>query len=139
MKGSSTYITKLFTVERRESFAPNRVLLDVPPLAVLTNAYLHGFNELRQCAIITIRPKLAEILMQELQKVVDRIIAQKSIARSARQQDFAYLAEVAARHFIPYIERCFNHIFQSTSSLLDTSQVLDPLSELFQEKHKQPR
>lgn len=117
-------------MERRESFAPNRILLEVPPLAILTNAYLHALNELRQCAIITIRDKLGEILLQNLRKLVDLIVAQKSVSRSNRQADFSYLAQITVEHFVPYIEKCFNHIFQS-SSLIDTNTLLDSLNELF--------
>jgi len=119
-------------IERKESMAPNRILLEVPPLAVLTNSYLHALNELRQCGLITIRSRLAGILYNELEKVVENIASQKSISRSTRQQEFSQMAQVAAEHFVPYMEKCFNHIFQSSSTLLDTAPLLDKLGELFE-------
>ena len=105
------HILYLCLVERRESFAPNRILLELPPLAVLTNSFLNAFNELRQCAIVTIRPQLAKAVYASLNEIVERIKAQKSTARSTRQADFTRLAQVCAEHFLPYIEKIFSHIF----------------------------
>ena len=80
---------------------------------------------------------MGDILLQNLRKLVNLIADQKSISRSNRQADFSYMAQIASEHFIPYIEKCFNHIFQS-SSLIDTSALLDSLNELFVKKSNLP-
>jgi conserved oligomeric Golgi complex subunit 8 len=119
--------------------APSRVLLEYPPLAVLTNGFLHALNELRQCAILSIRPQLARVLYQQIEEIVASLVTQKSTARSpARQKDLASLAQGAAEHFVPFIDRCFNAVFQTTLSLLDVAALLHTLETLFERKSVRP-
>lgn len=42
--------------------SPPYVLMDQPPLALLVNGMLAAFNELRHCALLSLREPVAEVI-----------------------------------------------------------------------------
>ena len=55
------------------SLSPPHTLLDFPPLAQLTNALIHAFNELRQCAPLSLAPSIAQEIRRLLESTVHDI------------------------------------------------------------------
>ena len=55
------------------SLSPPHSLLDFPPLAHFTNALVHAFNELRQCAPLSLAPSIAQELRRLLESTVHDI------------------------------------------------------------------
>ena len=55
------------------TLSPPHTLLDFPPLAHLTNALIHAFNELRQCAPLSLAPSIAQELRRLLESTVHDI------------------------------------------------------------------
>ena len=107
------------------------ILLEFPALAVLTNDYLITFNELRQCAIISIRPKLVKIIEESLRTIANELKALESTIHSKDSETFTKLCQTVTDTFIPYIDKCFSHIYQSSISLLDLSSIIFILSEIY--------
>ena len=55
------------------SLSPPHTLLDFPPIAQLTNALIHAFNELRQCAPLSLAPSIAQEIKRLLESTVHDI------------------------------------------------------------------
>lgn len=49
---------------------PPHTLLDYPPLAILTNALVQAFNDLRQCAPLAMGPEVCQELRRLLESTV---------------------------------------------------------------------
>ena len=56
-----------------QSLSPPHTLLDFPPVAQLTNALIHAFNELRQCAPLSLAPSIAQEIKRLLESTVHDI------------------------------------------------------------------
>jgi hypothetical protein len=114
------------------ALAPPMMLLAYPLLAELCNAVLSSLNDLRLCAILTLRLPLAASLQQSLERVVSslRVYQQKlqiqikqasaqgkgqaggpGIALKRKEAEFRELCEVVALVLLPYLERCFRCLF----------------------------
>lgn len=60
-------------IDSKDPYSPPAVLLNYPPLAVLTNGYLSALNELRYCAPMAMQQSLSDILSKNLLLVTNHL------------------------------------------------------------------
>ena len=114
-----------------EKFAASTALLDVLPLAQLTNSYLTAFNDLRLCAPVTLLPRFISEIENSFSQIAFGLKAHKAIIKSSEEESFTNLIKKAYEIFFPYIERCFNHLFHSSnSSLIDINPFVEILQSI---------
>ncbi|ORX91000.1 Dor1-domain-containing protein [Basidiobolus meristosporus CBS 931.73] len=120
MKKNVSWLTnnKALTTEpakttSRSVFAPPTSLVNFPPLARLTNAFLSAFNSLRLLAPISIMRDLSiqiDHSLMDATKSIQSYAAHKSDIWSSRPEEkaiFERFCELFVNSFIPYIKRCF--------------------------------
>jgi hypothetical protein len=75
---------------------PPRVLIDYVPLAVLLNAILQAFNELRKCCPQSLQTPISTALFNALNHVVDLIGNVTDNAKPEDKKGFAEFCRVSA-------------------------------------------
>ncbi|CAG8488013.1 14338_t:CDS:1 [Racocetra fulgida] len=91
------------------SFTPLIILLDYPPLAYLTNAYLAAFNSLRLVAPVSLFHPLGKHLSQSLMLITD-LLHEYGDTLVKHDHDITVLQgfnATFAQSFVPFISRCF--------------------------------
>lgn len=152
------------SISRDEAHAPDQELLDFPPLAILCNGYLAAFNELRQCAPLAVRSRVAKVMEDNI-----RTFTAAVVARSHQKSDeLRAFAKISARVLIPYLVDSLAYVYggrtarrrkdssteggghdavQESSSaaepkafaspaLLDASSLVQPLLPLFESQQE---
>lgn len=101
------------------SLAPPPSLLHYPPLASLTNALIHAFNDLRQCAPLCLGPEAAQEISRLLESTVHDIGEFHRVEHASfSEKEFkAYhqLCRVIVTEFLPFVKRCFDNLFHDSS------------------------
>ncbi len=118
---------------RPDSLAPPLELLEFPFLAMLTNAVLAAFNELRQCAPLSLQPSLKQQLEDAVATVVSAVRWLKAEARfstPAEEASFARMCRLLVEQQMPHLSRCFDAVFHSAKPLINLS-ALALLTEYF--------
>jgi len=136
-KGLSQYNP---TTESSAEFPAPRILLDYPPLAILTNSILETFNDLRTCWPYSLKISLAELLKQSLFRVLEKLREHKTLSHMSETEIklFGEMCQVVAEEFLPYISNCFDAIFQSVSQkLISLDQLQNRISDLYEVKISQ--
>uniref|UniRef100_A0A6B2L2J8 Conserved oligomeric Golgi complex subunit 8 n=1 Tax=Arcella intermedia TaxID=1963864 RepID=A0A6B2L2J8_9EUKA len=112
-----------------------RILLDFPPVAILTNAILETFNELRTCWPYSLKIKLTERITENLHKCIEKLREHKNQTAMTAQElePFEEMCQVFAEVLLPYISQCIEAIFHS-STLLHISDLQNKMSDLYQIK-----
>ncbi|CAG8717866.1 18643_t:CDS:1 [Racocetra persica] len=122
------------------SFTPLIILLDYPPLAYLTNAYLAAFNSLRLVAPLSLFHPLGKHISQSLMLITD-LLHEYGDTLVKHDHDITVLQgfnATFAQSFVPFISRCFvegvygglmdgdgvNH-----PEIIDKSKILDTLKD----------
>ncbi|CAG8447593.1 10770_t:CDS:1 [Acaulospora colombiana] len=91
------------------SFTPLVILLDYPPIAYLTNAYLSAFNSLRLVAPVSLFYVLGERLSQNL-LLITNLLRDYGNTLVEHNHDITILLgfnAMFAQSFVPFISRCF--------------------------------
>ncbi|CAG8629119.1 12995_t:CDS:1 [Cetraspora pellucida] len=101
VSSSSTHTTS--------SFTPLITLLDYPPIAYLTNAYLAAFNSLRLVAPVSLFHPLGNHISQSLMLITD-LLHEYGDTLVKHNHDITVLQGFNAtfgQSFVPFISRCF--------------------------------
>eukprot|EP01094_Clydonella_sp_ATCC50884_P025672 TRINITY_DN6852_c0_g1_i1.p1 TRINITY_DN6852_c0_g1~~TRINITY_DN6852_c0_g1_i1.p1 ORF type:complete len:549 (-),score=163.46 TRINITY_DN6852_c0_g1_i1:219-1865(-) len=101
------------SMSRGDAHAPDQELLDFPPLAVLCNAYLGAFNELRQCAPLAVRERIARVMEDNIRTFTAAVVA-RSHQKSDELKSFA---KMSATILIPYLIECLRHVYGGSTRL----------------------
>ncbi|CAG8834147.1 35030_t:CDS:1 [Gigaspora margarita] len=91
------------------SFTPLVTLLDYPPIAHLTNAYLTAFNSLRLVAPVSLFHPLGKHISQSLTLITD-LLREYGDTLIKHNHDITVLQgfnAMFAQSFVPFISRCF--------------------------------
>ncbi|RIB23888.1 Dor1-like family-domain-containing protein [Gigaspora rosea] len=91
------------------SFTPLVTLLDYPPIAHLTNAYLSAFNSLRLVAPVSLFHPLGNHISQSLTLITD-LLREYGVTLINHNHDITVLQgfnAMFAQSFVPFISRCF--------------------------------
>eukprot|EP00027_Filamoeba_sp_ATCC50430_P004536 CAMPEP_0168555300 /NCGR_PEP_ID=MMETSP0413-20121227/8255_1 /TAXON_ID=136452 /ORGANISM="Filamoeba nolandi, Strain NC-AS-23-1" /LENGTH=644 /DNA_ID=CAMNT_0008586129 /DNA_START=51 /DNA_END=1985 /DNA_ORIENTATION=- len=127
-------------LDNKDQFSPPFSLLDYPPLAVLANGYITALNELRQCAPLSLSKKLADRLGEGLYSMAVALQSfKKEPFRPLDQEEtkvFSSMCQAAAERMIPHTARCFDSVYHSAKSLVDTSKALSVLETMYEKQFK---
>lgn len=99
-----------------EGLSPPNSLLAFPVVASLVNGILSSFNELRNSASMLIGKGLGERLQEHLETLPNALNAYRNgrpdEVLAETQGRYNELCELLANVFLPYIRKCFDHIFE---------------------------
>ncbi|ELR22393.1 golgi family protein, putative [Acanthamoeba castellanii str. Neff] len=118
--------------EASSKLAPPVVLMDYPPLAVLTNSLLASFNELRSCALYSLREGVYEVVNAALTNAALEIrnLHKQSVLSEEEREYFDSTCRTAAEVMVPYIGRCVAAIYPRPSVTAAAAVVFDLASAL---------
>ena len=117
-----------------DDFAPPISLMEHPPVAAFVNALLAALNELRHCALPSLRAPLAAALHNALAGAAGAVVRYHS-TRTPPLTDVqaaqlgalgSALADVAA----PYAAACFGRIYPGAAHAVDASGAAAPMRPL---------
>eukprot|EP00698_Gefionella_okellyi_P007193 TRINITY_DN1746_c0_g4_i1.p1 TRINITY_DN1746_c0_g4~~TRINITY_DN1746_c0_g4_i1.p1 ORF type:complete len:479 (+),score=92.19 TRINITY_DN1746_c0_g4_i1:17-1453(+) len=100
-----------------DQYAPPTILLQFTPLALLTNDMLTALNDLRQCALLSLREHFIAEFQRVFQVVVDTIAAFRAnhTLRESETAGFAAFSSVAVDVCLPYLSRCLNAVYKEAN------------------------
>jgi len=109
-----------------DSLLPPNSLLQFPIIAETTNDILSSFNQLRQCASPVFALLFGRELCKELGKVVAAIVQFKSSDGYSSSEDrFAELCDCLSESMLPYLQRCFDAIFDQSRTSMEIKTFLE--------------
>jgi len=134
-QGLSEYTPKL--EDSQDSISPPILLLDFPPLAILTNVILSTFNDLRTCWLQTMQVKLARILNKLLKDIIQKLFEHRAQTINSMDREelelFLKMCSVFSTECLPFVTNCFSSIF-GAQKLIDLSTLQESLLPLLKEK-----
>eukprot|EP01112_Ceratiomyxa_fruticulosa_P014064 TRINITY_DN4005_c0_g2_i1.p1 TRINITY_DN4005_c0_g2~~TRINITY_DN4005_c0_g2_i1.p1 ORF type:complete len:671 (+),score=136.86 TRINITY_DN4005_c0_g2_i1:170-2182(+) len=115
------------------SLSPPHTLLSFPPVAVFTNAILSAFNELRQCAPLGIQHALTHRLRESLITIVAAMQSLPNQIALDPEQEKGYhkMCKSVSEVFLPYISKCWDAMWHSNRTLLDTGALIESLGRIY--------
>jgi len=99
-----------------EDLSPPYVLMEHLPLAVFTNGALSAMNELRHCALASLRRPMAAVLQAALERAAGAL-AHYRATRSLSDGELALFKAAVKAHgdvVVPYLSACFVRLFGSS-------------------------
>mmetsp|Transcript_8870 Transcript_8870/g.12046 ORF Transcript_8870/g.12046 Transcript_8870/m.12046 type:complete len:588 (-) Transcript_8870:145-1908(-) len=108
----------MFYAGAEEGSGPPYSLMEFPPVAIFTNGVLAALNELRPCAPIALRHKLAQALQDTLTQAVAHLIKYHAThtLQDAESILFHLLVRGMSETAVPYLTACFARIYSQPSS-----------------------
>ena len=121
------------------STSPPHILLDYPPLATLMNSLIVAFNELRQCAPLSLGPEVAQEMRRLLESTVHDVgeyhkyvcvcvcvcVVNEALLYLCRvehgsftereMETYQQLVRVLVRDFLPYVKHMFESLFSESA------------------------
>jgi len=135
-KGLSAYNP---TADPSDVLPAPRILLDFPPLAILTNDILKMFNELRGCWPYSLKTTLTKHLTENLSRILEKLREHKNqtTMNESEQHLFSEMCQIFAEEFLPYIAKCFDTIFHSTLRLINVDELQNSIADMYEIKFSQ--
>jgi len=135
-KGLSAYNP---TADPLDPLPAPRILLDFPPLAILTNAILETLNELRMCWPYSLKTALTKHLIQNLGRILEKLREHKNqtTMNDLEQQLFGEMCQIVAEEFLPYMGKCFDMVFQSSVRLINVDDLQNSIADMYEIKYSQ--
>lgn len=136
-QGLSEYTPKLD--DTQDNISPPIILLDFPPLAILTNVILSTLNDLRTCWLQSMQVKLGKILFTFLSSIIQKLFEHRTqninVAEPEELSLFLKMCFIASSELLPFIVNCFSTIFGSPNQkLIELSTLQNQLQPLLKER-----
>ena len=117
-----------------ESELPPLELLDHPPLAVLTNGLLAALNELRHCAALSLRSRVAGGLEAALRDAAGTLadLGESVVLEGPEQDRHTALCGAFRELMVPYLASCLGKIYAEDrvhGPSLRVDRVIAPLNQ----------
>ncbi|KAJ1493105.1 hypothetical protein T484DRAFT_1879758 [Baffinella frigidus] len=123
--------------------SPPAVLLDHPPLAVLSNKLMDLFNELRECAIVSVRTRVADkvgaMLAWSAGRVVSALVDMEAGLSKEERKHFIAMIRAMKQQFFPFISECLKAVFDHAESGLDLVAIGRSLQEVIEVEEEAER
>ena len=112
---------------------PPLELLGHPPLAVLTNGLLAALNEIRHCAALSLRPRVAGGLEAALRDAAGTLagLGEAAVLEGPEREGHAEFCRAFREVAVPYLAGCLGKIYpdgRAHGPALRVAHVLAPLS-----------
>jgi len=116
-----------------------RILLDFPPLAILTNTILETFNELRMCWPYSLKTALTKHLTQNLARILEKLREHKNqtTMNELEQQMFGEMCQIVSEEFLPHMGKCLDTVFQSSVRLINVDDLQNSIADMYEIKFSQ--
>eukprot|EP01130_Rhizamoeba_saxonica_P018680 TRINITY_DN9429_c0_g1_i1.p1 TRINITY_DN9429_c0_g1~~TRINITY_DN9429_c0_g1_i1.p1 ORF type:complete len:518 (-),score=91.17 TRINITY_DN9429_c0_g1_i1:20-1573(-) len=114
-----------------DNVGPPVILVEFPPLAMLTNRLLSNFNDLRKCWPVSLQEPLTSLLSDCLTSNFTQMrqFILSGISKPANQHLYIKFCKVAIEDFLPYILQCFASIYPESKFDIDAVSIAEPLRE----------
>jgi len=120
--------------------SPPLMLVDYAPIALLCNAYITAFNELRQCAPLALIEPLSEVikvaLRQAAQDLGNYSASNWTKMKTQEREGFADFCRVFGEVFAPFVVRCVQAVFPShpemVYELISQKEVTTPIASFYE-------
>eukprot|EP01127_Copromyxa_protea_P022763 TRINITY_DN8335_c0_g1_i1.p1 TRINITY_DN8335_c0_g1~~TRINITY_DN8335_c0_g1_i1.p1 ORF type:complete len:526 (+),score=75.96 TRINITY_DN8335_c0_g1_i1:18-1595(+) len=113
--------------EGKDALSAPIILLDYPPIALLTNAVLSTFNDLRTCWLYSIQDSATKHFQKFLKQAILRLFEYKEQHISGKKPEdkelFSKMCIAFSEEVIPYLVKCFNRIFSTSKNLLNVAEL----------------
>lgn len=128
---SSTTSSTAAAAASGSTTTPPTALMQYPPMAVYTNGLLVSLNELRHCALVSLKDKSAAVLQESLESVATAL-AEHGVRRSLNNPDEVSLYQaacsVATGTMAPFIMNCFDRVYHGGAEGIDLKKISAILS-----------
>jgi hypothetical protein len=114
---------------------PFPVLLEYPSVALLVNGFLTTFNELRQCAPLSLQQAISEQLEREFNSIVTVLVLLRNETHLNTEEEkaFSELSRIVSEIALPYLLRCCSRVFLQTSNpLFEVSKITSRLAGFYE-------
>jgi hypothetical protein len=112
---------------------PPLELLGHPPLAVLTNGLLAALNEIRHCAALSLRPRVAGGLEAVLRDAAGTLAGLGEVLEGPEREGHAEFCRAFREVALPYLADCLGKIYADGPAhgpALRVADILAPLSAI---------
>eukprot|EP00731_Ephydatia_muelleri_P012108 Em0006g1002a len=115
-KSSLTQPLHLYT---NTTLTPPQTILDIPPLAIMTNTFVIALNQLRQCAPLALGPDVFLEVKRLFESIVHDVKEYFRLEHNSFTSDesdaFLHFTSVVLSDFLPFIVQCLEAIFPDVS------------------------
>lgn len=111
--------------------APPTTLMQHPPLAVYTNGLLVSLNELRHCAMVSLKDKAAAIIQESLETVAATLAEhafRRSLTTPGEVSSYQAACSVTSGTMAPFIMTCFDKVYHGGGEGIDLKKISAILS-----------
>eukprot|EP00002_Diphylleia_rotans_P022786 TRINITY_DN4479_c0_g1_i2.p1 TRINITY_DN4479_c0_g1~~TRINITY_DN4479_c0_g1_i2.p1 ORF type:complete len:723 (+),score=177.40 TRINITY_DN4479_c0_g1_i2:93-2261(+) len=129
---SSSFQYPVSLPTEENDMSPPTSLMQYQPLALFTNELLNAFNELRQCALLSIQHQLGQTLCATLIELAEKLeqFKEQISGQESDEATFSGMCKATVEVFLPYILRCFDSVFASHRPLVDKRLLIEKFATL---------
>lgn len=124
--------------ESEPDLSPPYAIMEHFPLAIFTNCVLAALNDLRHCAMLSLRKPMGLLLQAALEQVASSLVHYRhthSLSDSEGQL-FRSAAKALVDIVAPYISTCYSRVFSPGAPKLDIAAVVSLVSDAVSEQEK---
>jgi len=128
LSSSSTAAT---TISTTTTTTPPATLMQHPPLAVYTNGLLVSLNELRHCAMFSLKDKAAAIIQKSLETVAATLAehhVKRSLTTPGEVSSYQAACSMASGTMAPFVATCFDKVYHGGGEGIDLKKIHGILS-----------